>query len=366
MGQRLLPDHWRKPLPAFSPEMLRALRVVVLGPCYADSFADNIAATFVRMGARTTVVDPRGLLAWDPIGGRARRLLPYVLEVNKRSHTARRFVEIPVVRALQSADPDFVLSTDGYLAPETVERWRACTPRATWALWYPDSMANLGAQAAFSAPWDHLFFKDRYLVDLLLSRTTLPAHYLPQACNPERHRPEEFSGPEERARYECDVALAGNMYPYRSRVLETLPDGVDLRLYGNLSRRERSDRVRSSFQGEYVTGRAKALAFRGAKIVLNTMHYGEIRSVNVRLFEATGCGAFVITHDIPSLPELYNRGQEVVAVDSAPELRDAVLHYLGDDEARHRIACAGQIRAHRDHTYEHRLQALLAVCGARA
>lgn len=337
--------------------------MVVLGASYPDSFAENIAQTLDLMGAGTTVVDPRGRLAADLTRGRVRRLVPYLLEVNRRLAPMQRVVEVPIVHALAAADPDLVLSTDGSLDPQVVERWRALTPRSAWALWYPDCLGNLGPQQALVAPWDHLFFKDPYLVDKLRARTNIAAHYLPEACNPQCHRSEEFSNLDERARYECDVALAGNIYPYRGRILETLSEGVDLRLYGHMARTVRSPRVRGAFRDEYVTGREKALAYQGAKIVLNTLHYAEIHSLNARLFEATGCGGFVITHDSPGLAALYQPGAEVVAVDSAAELNDAVSHYLGDEDGRRRIALAGQVRAHSEHTYEHRLRALIATCG---
>lgn len=364
MALKLSPAPWMTPLPGSWPDPPPdALRVVVLGHHYADSFAENIAATLTLMGARATAVDSRGRLSLDMTAGSARRLMPYLLDASRRITAIGRTMDVPVTRALQVADPQLVLSTDGYLPHGIVDRWRTHTPRAVWALWYPDHLANLGAQLPFAAPWDHLFFKDPYLVDLLRSRTAIAAHYLPEACNPHRHRPEQFASPEERARYCCDVALAGNIYPYRARILETLPPGLDLRLYGNLPSTVTSPRVRGAFRDEYVTGRAKSLAYRGAKIVLNTLHYAEIHAVNARLFEATGCGAFVVTHASPGLSSLYEPEREVVAVDNAADLRRAVTDYLGDDAGRQRIADAGQARAHRDHTYERRLRALLGVCG---
>jgi len=256
-----------------------------------------------------------------------------------------------------------VISTDGYLPPWTVERLRALTPSATWVLWYPDHLGNLADQSALVAPYDFLFFKDPYLVDLLLTRTSLRVHYLPEACNIRRHRPEPFLSSAEMGRYCADVAIAGNIYPYRVAILETLPTNVELKLYGNMSRFVRSQRVRDAFTGEYVVGRNKVLAFRGAKIVLNTLHYGEIGSVNARLFEATACGGFVLTHRAPTLGEFFEDGKEVASFESASELRASVRHYLEADEDRMAIAEAGRARAHRDHTYEVRLDEMARVGG---
>jgi spore maturation protein CgeB len=341
------------------------IRVVVLGDSHADSFAENIEMTLAGYGLPVTLVDPRLHRAWPVANSRSNRLTHYLDGLSRKIDPVRHIADIPTARALAAADPDLVLSTDGYLTPTQVARWRRLTPRATWALWYPDCLANLSDQVALVADWDHLFFKDTYLVDLLRTRTRLPAHYLPEACNPLRHRSFEPPSPDERIRYGCDVTLAGNIYPYRARIIETLPEQVSVKLHGDLPRLVADARVRSAFTGLYVTDREKALAYTCAKIVLNTLHYAEVNSVNARLFEATGCGGFVVTHANRDLVNLFCSGQEVVAVDSLPELHQAILHYVTADEERARIAKAAQQRAHREHTYLHRLQSLFETCGLR-
>ena len=93
------------------------------------------------------------------------------------------------------------------------------------------------------------------------------------------------------------------------------------------------------------------------------MHYAELRGTNLRLFEATACGGFVLTHTIEGLDSYFAVGSEVVAFDGPDELREALDHYLGADDERTAIATAGQERSHRDHTYEVRLQQLFETCG---
>ena len=199
-------------------------------------------------------------------------------------------------------------------------------------------------------------------MERLASYTSLPVHHLPEACLPSRHRTYSRQTVEERARYQCDIAVAGNNYPYRVRILESL-DVESLKLYGNAPSRWAPRAIRSAFTGEYVTDRAKFLAFTEAKVLLNTLHYSEISSANARLFEATGCGAFVITHLNQGVRDLYELGTEVVGVDSTRELREALGHYLNAHDERYEIAQAGQRRAHRDHTYQQRLSVLMDLTG---
>jgi spore maturation protein CgeB len=339
--------------------------VVVLGPDYPDSFADNIQLALRTADVDVSLVDPSSRYAQPGTMAMYRRSRRLIAEAaNRWPRVRRQMIDRPVAARLLEIDPDLVISIWGYFEAAQVEEWRRLTPRATWVLWYPDAIVNLGRHQMFEAPYDYLFFKDPYIVDHLRSRTALPVHFLPQACNPMRHRTENFRSEDERNQYECDVAVAGNFYPYRALVLEHIPDYVHLRLYGNLYPEvaSRYPRLAAAFSGRYVTGREKALAFRGARIALNTMHYGEIRGVNSRIFEATGCGGFVLTHRGPELDDYFRVGEEVAAFDSSAELQEAIRHYLHAPEERARIALAGQARAHTDHTYARRLTTLFNIC----
>jgi len=345
---------------------LEVADAIVIGPDHLDSFATNIAAGLGSLGITAAVIDPNGGFARP---GTLRAYTTYgaiVSEAVRRVDRVQRLVvDRPIERQLARSDPLLVISVWAEFSPAQIERWRKLTPRATWVFWYPDAIVNLGAHKVFVAPFDHFFFVEPYLVNLLSTRTRLPVHTLADACNPDLHRIEEPWEDGERRRYQCDVAVAGNVYPYRLLVMEAIPEGIDLRIYGNPRQSIPSgfDRFAQARTGEYVAGRTKALAFRGAKIVLNTMHYGAIRAVNCRLFEATGCGGFVLSHSGPEIDRYYEPGVEIVTFDSQEELGEAINYYLGADEERRRIAEAGQARAHRDHTFARRLGQLLEIVG---
>jgi spore maturation protein CgeB len=114
-------------------------------------------------------------------------------------------------------------------------------------------------------------------------------------------------------------------------------------------------------QHHYVAEEEKAKAFGAAKIVLNTLTYKDTDSVNCRLFEATGCGGFVLTENRPAVQDFFEPGREVATFDSRAELLQKVRHYLACPEEREAIAEAGCRRAHREHTYEIRLRRLLRI-----
>ena len=345
-------------------DSLEPVDVVVIGPDHLDSFACNIAAGFEDLGISVRVLDPfarlagrRGIGSYGKTGTAIRR----VAEISEVVRA--RMIDGPIARVLTALEPRLVVNVCGYFRPEQVQQWRECSPNATWAMWYPDAWCNLGNHAMLLAPYDHLFFKDPYIVDLFSRRANVPSHYLAEACNPRHHRPDSEArvGKSRNA----IVVMIGNMYPYRLLAMERLDANIDLRIYGNLRKAlpKRFRRLNDAHVGAVVFGADKARTFGEARIVLNTMHYGEVGGVNSRLFEATACGGFVLTHANDALHRYFDVGRELVAFETPTEMNSAIRHYLNEPEERARIAAAGAARTHRDHTYALRVAELIEVCG---
>ncbi len=80
-----------------------------------------------------------------------------------------------------------------------------------------------------------------------------------------------------------------------------------------------------------------------------------------RLFDATGCGALLITDHKDNLQELFAIGEEVVAYRSQEECVALVAYYLEHPEAAQAIARAGQARTHSDHSHGRRMQHTAAL-----
>src|SRR5262249_40527212 len=88
--------------------------------------------------------------------------------------------------------------------------------------------------------------------------------------------------------------------------------------------------------------------------------------LNCRAFEIAGCGGFQLLTSVPVLREHFEPGREVVSFDSTAQLLEQVRHYLDNPEAAAAIALRGQARAHREHTYEQRLQQIFEISLGRA
>ena len=102
-----------------------------------------------------------------------------------------------------------------------------------------------------------------------------------------------------------------------------------------------------------------------ARIVLN--RHGRVAADyanNMRLYEATGMGALLLTEAKRNLGELFEPGTEVVVYRDEHELVELASYYLEHEEERNSIAAAGQQRTLRDHTYAVRMRELVEILGA--
>jgi spore maturation protein CgeB len=123
--------------------------------------------------------------------------------------------------------------------------------------------------------------------------------------------------------------------------------------------------LREAWQGE-AWGLDMYAVLACAGIALNRhIAAAEGFSNNMRLFEATGVGALLLTEAAPNLHELFEAGTEVVTYTSDDELAQLVRHYLDHPDERRAIAAAGQRRTLTDHTYAKRMVQLDAILSAR-
>ncbi|HEV7822149.1 MAG TPA: glycosyltransferase, partial [Burkholderiales bacterium] len=82
---------------------------------------------------------------------------------------------------------------------------------------------------------------------------------------------------------------------------------------------------------------------------------------NMRLFEATGVGAFLLTDFKDNLDTLFAPDREVAVWRSIDDCLAAIGRSLSDDDGRAVIARAGHARTMAQHTYRHRAAEILRL-----
>ena len=96
---------------------------------------------------------------------------------------------------------------------------------------------------------------------------------------------------------------------------------------------------------------------RNSKIVVNIdVDAFDAQPPNMRLIEATGAGAFLLTPFHPELERFFKPGVEVETFRNANELVSKIHYYLAVPEAREKIAHEGQRRCLRDHSHSARTE----------
>lgn len=324
-------------------------RIGVVGPVFPDSFADNVVHSLAEMGHTVR-----------SLGSCSRqfstRYVGQVVQVAARAWASLdRALQRAIIDRAKEFQPELVISVESEMDPSTVRSIQSGGARV--ALWFPDALSNLGRQFMFLARYDLLCFKDPVLVERCESLLGLPVLYLPEACNPAWHRPPAIA-------WEPVIVAVGNLYPARFRLLERLAaTGLPLRLYGPPPARWLNGGTLSGYHtGQYVAREEKAAVFRSAAAVLNNLHPAEMASMNCRLFEAAGSGAAVLTEHRSALDTFFDIGSEVAAFETFDELVDQARVLLRGPDHSRSMGDRATVRAHRDHTYHHRLTELIGRC----
>jgi spore maturation protein CgeB len=340
--------------------MSRQLRVLVVGPSWVDTSEMACVRSLRALGHQAEICDLRQHIGLPSRLRRSRlaaRLAEFLLQATVREPFY--FAQKQLLQQAAELRADLVLVIQlTWVLPETVETLRKRGVRCVG--WFPDAFTSFGRGTFLLAPWDALFFQDRFIVERLgTSLHTGNIFHLPQCCDPTLHRPLPITD-EDRARYGADVATYGNYYPYRVKLMEPLlGSGLSLKLWGARPPSWLHHPLRQHWAGKEVGGDEKCRAMRAAKIALNTNHYAGIGDVNKRTFELAGIGAFQLTDERAALAQYFEPGREIATFTGRADLLEKIRHYLARPDERARIAEAGQRRAHRDHTFSARLSQLL-------
>ena len=162
-----------------------------------------------------------------------------------------------------------------------------------------------------------------------------------------------------------DVTFAGsffNVHSSRVGLLETLCQRFpQFKIWApTVEQLPPGSPIREHYMGQ-AWGSQVYQILQSSKMTLN--HHGDVAPYanNMRLFEATGVGAFLITDWKDNLSDMFEPGKELVAYRSPEECVELIRYYLEHDEERAAIACAGQTRTLREHTYASRMKELVDI-----
>lgn len=162
-----------------------------------------------------------------------------------------------------------------------------------------------------------------------------------------------------------DVTFVGAVsvdHQLRVAQLEAVARRYDLKLFGSgLHSLPASSPLHRCYKGE-VWGVEMYQALRASRVTLNShIDAAGAEAGNMRLFEATGVGCFLLTDFKDNLHTLFEPETEVAVWRSVDDCLAKIERYLGDGEQRTMIASRGQARTLERHTYRRRVEQILRM-----
>lgn len=151
---------------------------------------------------------------------------------------------------------------------------------------------------------------------------------------------------------------------HRDRIafLEYIATRAPLRVWGTgIERLPKSSPLHACYQGE-VWGRDMYTVLRRSKITLNKhINVASQMANNMRLYEATGMGALLLTDNQTNLHEMFTPGEQVEVYNGSEDCIAKINALLSDEPRRAIIAAAGQKKAIEVHNYYNRCRELTAL-----
>lgn len=235
-------------------------------------------------------------------------------------------------RALEKFDPDLYLwieSVPGHF-PRNIKELNIPT-----ACYLIDSHLNLDWHVDWALNFDHVFIAQREYVQAFKDYGNKNVHWLPLGCDVDVHK--ETPGEK---KHEIGFVGGFTLNDRRKKLIDRL--SRDIPVY---------------YERCFWDDMAKV--FSDSKIVFNN---AVKQDLNMRVFEATSCGAMLLTDKASNSgqEEFFKTHEDIVVYDDVTITQTAKF-YLDNNELREAIANRGKTIVHTAHTYKHRTDELLKV-----
>lgn len=277
------------------------------------------------------------------------------------------FTNQGLVEAVKYYRPDLLfIDTGETIYPETLKSITKMKQRPViinWLLDDPFRDPNLGNVLKGLPFYDYLFIFDPYYIAPLKYAGAKDVRYLPLACDPDVHRKFNLSL-KEIVKLKSEVCFVGALTPKRVQFFNKW-NGFDLGLWGwNAKILKNYPKVKGFYRGK-AFGEMLSKIFSCSQIVLNMHHDQSVHGLNLRTFEAAGCGAFQLVDYVEEVQRLFLVGEEIVTYENYHDLKDKITYYLKHDSEREEIGRNAQKRVYNEHTYRHRMNRILETISSK-
>ena len=234
-------------------------------------------------------------------------------------------------------------------------------------LWFVEDYLRFGYWREMAKYYDFVFtIQKGECIERIKEAGAGEVHYLPTACDPSCHAPMVLSE-DDRKTWGSPISFVGAGYHNRQQMFATMAD-YPFKIWGSEWPTGRpfdrlvQEEARRIKPEEYVK------IFNSTEVNLN-LHSSSERDgvdpsgdfVNPRTFELAAAGAFQLCDERQLLPELFEPGKEIITFNSLQDMKDKIAYYLQHPEERKAVTERARMRALKDHSYERRLEQMLAT-----
>lgn len=254
-----------------------------------------------------------------------------------------------ILRVARSWRPDLFLTFKGeIILPETISSLKRLGIKTV--NWYPDHLPDSSQNTGMISAYDCFIYWDAWRTKKYHQFGLKNVLYLPFCTIAEKT-------PAPRKKI-YQINFIANWQAHREEKISPVAN-YGIKIWGG--KQWQASRLSNSYQGGPTTVKEMIKIIRASKITLNVHVVEQIYSegTNVRTFEATGAGGFLLSNKRRSLYELFKVGKEIEVFEGDEDLVEKTRFYLENDTAREKIAKAGWERTKKEHTYLERFNLLL-------
>jgi len=311
---------------------------------------------------------------WEFVPVRWRRLGMRVVGRMIRAAAVREF-NANLSRAARDLRPEMVLVFKGaFVRAETIDALRQLGIRTY--CFYPDvSFRTHGPYLPVALPrYDWVFTTKSFgLHDLREQLSMTRASKLNHAFDPDLHRPVRLTQ-DDIARYQCDVSFIGTWSPKKEKLLTSLAaarPNLRLRVWGDQwDRANGAGALAKHIEHRAVVGAEYPRAIAASTINLGILSERRTGSsdgdrITSRTFHTPACGGFLLHERTDEVLQIFCDGSSIVCYRDEAEMLERVDEYLNAPDRRHAIAERGRRVVESEHSWDARIQEILALHDAQ-
>lgn len=161
------------------------------------------------------------------------------------------------------------------------------------------------------------------------------------------------------------LTFVGGLGGYHSKgteMLNSIARELPLQAWGYGGEQLRSDSpLKKCWKGEAWAEDMYSILSMSQITINRHINISKNYACNMRLYEATGMGACLVTDQKSNLANLFKIDEEIVAYNNPEEAAEKIRYLINNPDVARQIAKAGQDRTLKDHTYSKRMEMLLDI-----